>query len=257
MVSMGDSAHANRPKGDSTGGLLTLLSGPECLTGQVTKMSLIAWRTWKLRRKAISSNDSEVQAILEAEDQNFRARLIWTELNGACGRRDRLPARQDLVNIVEKQVARMRGVLCTDSRGGFDAVELNESPLLGLSNMRAALQAFQLRETLSRCRCQLRWLPSDYDLADALTKKRQDCRVGLTKFLQSFVWSIKFDPTFTAAKKGKKQGKSAIDAIDQHLGSPDASSMSFGGDATSEAFVDDADAFYMWAFQARQLGRPF
>ena len=220
-------------------------------------MSLLGWRTWKPRRKAISSNDSEVQAILEAEDHNFRARLIWTELNGAGGQRAQLPPRQDLVSILEDQVAQVQGVLCTDSRGGFDAVELSESPLriLGLSNMRAALQAFQLRDTLGRCRCQLRWLPSDYDLADALTRKRQDCRVGLAKFLQTTVWSIKFDPTFTAAKKGKRQGKSAVETIDKFMGSPTASSMSFGGDATSEAYFDDADAFYMWAFQARQLGR--
>ena len=117
MVSMGDSAHANRPKGDSTGGLLTLLAGPECLFVQVFSMSLLGWRTWKLRRKAISSDstDSEVQAILEAEDHNFRARLIWTELNGAGGQRVQLPPRQDLVSILENQVAQIQGVLCTDS----------------------------------------------------------------------------------------------------------------------------------------------
>ena len=77
------------------------------------------------------------------------------------------------------------------------------------------------------------------------------------KFFQTSVWSIKFDPTFTAAKKGKRQGKSAVETIDKFTGSPTASSMSFGGDATSEAFLDDANALLMWAFQARQLGRPF
>ena len=44
----------------------------------------------------------------------------------------------------------VKGILCTDSRGGYDAVERNESPWLGLSNMRAALQAFQLRDNLRR-----------------------------------------------------------------------------------------------------------
>ena len=46
----------------------------------------------------------------------------------------------------------------TDSKGGFDAVEVNESPLLGLSNMRAALQAFHLRDNLTRVAYELRWL---------------------------------------------------------------------------------------------------
>ena len=32
----------------------------------------------------------------------------------------------------------IKGIICTDSRGGYDAVEVNESPLLGLSNLRSA-----------------------------------------------------------------------------------------------------------------------
>ena len=214
FVSMGDQAHNNRPKGDSTGGMLTLVSGPGCSSGRISPMSLIAWRTWKLRRKAIGSNDAEVQSILEAEDQNFRVRMLWAELHGAG------TARQLRDNLVEKQeelARRVKGILCTDSRGGYDAVELNESPLLGLSNMRAALQAFALRENLSRVGCELRWVASDYDLADALTKKKQDARCGLQKFLTSWLWAISFDPTFTSAKKSKRQGRSAVGRIDDHL----------------------------------------
>lgn len=65
----------------------------------------------------------------------------------------------------ENQALKVKGVICIDSRGGYDAVEMNESPLLGLTNMRAALQAFQLRENLRRCGRELRWLASDCDRA--------------------------------------------------------------------------------------------
>ena len=232
FVSMGDQAHNNRPKGDSTGGLLTMVAGPECKDGKVCKMVLISWRTWKLKRKAIGSNDAEVQAILEAEDQNFRVRLVWTELNGAGRGRD---LRTDLVEDTEKQVCMLKGILCTDSRGGYDAVEINESPLLGLSNMRSALQAFKLRENLQRSNCELRWLASDYDLADALTKKRAECRLGLVKYLQTWLWSIAFDPSFTSAKKSKRAGSSAVGRVDNFLkgssqpwNTTDAFDLSFG-----------------------------
>eukprot|EP00434_Breviolum_minutum_P038697 symbB.v1.2.034335.t1/scaffold4414.1/size41512/3 len=57
FISMGDQAHANRPKGD-LGGMLTLASGPEAITGKVTPMVLLSWRSWKLKRKAIGSNDA-------------------------------------------------------------------------------------------------------------------------------------------------------------------------------------------------------
>ena len=216
FISMGDQAHANRPKGDSTGGMLTLASGPEAVTGKVTPMVLLSWRSWKLKRKAIGSNDAEVQSILEAEDQNFRVRMLWSELHGAgCLRSDR---RVDLVETAENQAGLLRGILCTDSRGGYDAVELNESPLLGLSNMRAALQAFQLRDNLKRVGCELRWLASDYDLADGFTKKRAESRDGLVKYLRTRLWSIAFDPNFIAAKKNRKAGKTAIQKVDDAIG---------------------------------------
>ena len=188
FVSMGDQSHLNRPQGDSTGGLLTLATSPLALKGQVVPMVLISWRTWKLRRKAVGSNDAEVQSILEAEDQNFRVRL--RELHGVGSRR--AERRVDLVQAAEEQASLLPGVLCTDSRGGYDAIEVNESPLLGLSNMRAALQAFQLRDNLRRVGCELRWLASDYDLADGFTKKRADSRLGLDKFLRTWLWSIAY-----------------------------------------------------------------
>ena len=220
VISMGDQAHGNRPQGGSTGGMVTLLSGPSSLSGQVCVMTLISWRTWKLKRRAIGSNDAEVQSILEAEDANFRTRLLWSELHGAGGLEAERSRRLDLVEDTEKQVLRVQGVLCTDSKGGFDAVEVNESPLLGLSNMRAALQAFQLRENLQRAGCLLRWLASDYDLADALTKKKADSRTGLVQFLRTGYWSIKYDPSFTSAKRNKQRGHTAIDVISRQLQSP-------------------------------------
>ena len=157
-----------------------------------------------------------MQSILEAEDQNFRVRMLWSELHGAgCLRSDR---RVDLVETAENQAGLLRGILCTDSRGGYDAVELNESPLLGLSNMRAALQAFQLRDNLKRVGCELRWLASDYDLADGFTKKRAESRDGLVKYLRTRHWSIAFDPNFIAAKKNRKAGKTAIQKVDDAIG---------------------------------------
>ena len=87
---------------------------------------MISWRAWKLKRKSISSNDAEVQSLLEAENANFRARLLWSELLGAGGADHDRPLRKDSVEVTEKQVLAAKGVLCTDSKGGYDAVELFE-----------------------------------------------------------------------------------------------------------------------------------
>ena len=98
------------------------------------------------------------------------------------------------------------GILCADSHGY--EVEVNEGPLLGLSNMRSALQAFQGKpgtRSLST------------SLVDALTKKQADFPAGLIKFLHTNLWSIAFDPTFTSARKNKQKGHAALGQVDDHL----------------------------------------
>ena len=62
-------------------------------------------------------------------------------------------------------------------------MQVNESSMLGLSNTRSALQAMQLRDML-RTGSLLRWVASDYDRGDSLTRKRAGCRHGLSKFIE-------------------------------------------------------------------------
>ena len=214
FVTMGDSAHSNRPDGESTGGLLTLAAGPDVIKGGVVPMSIIGWKSWKLKRRAISSNDAEVQALVEAEDANFRVRLLWAELHGTG---TQATGRIALDDNAEDTVKQTPGIVCTDSRGGYDAVQLHESPLLGLSNMRAALQAFQVKQSLQRSGTTLRWLASDYNAADSLTKKAPSCRDGLWKLLKTGMWCVAYDPTFQAAKKAAKQGDTALRRVQRHI----------------------------------------
>jgi len=178
-------------------GIITLLSGPKALKGEVCPLSLLPWRTWKLRRKALGSNDPEVQAVLDVKIGFFAHTPPWCEINGAGLAR---PRDANKVEFAEEMAKLVEGILCTDSKGGFDNVLYNESPLLGLSNSRSALQALQLREYLQRAGSKLPWVASDYDLGDSLTKKRADCRVGLQKFLKAWLWAVRYDPTRTREK---------------------------------------------------------
>ena len=58
---------------------------------------------------------------------------------------------------------------------------------------------------------------SDYDLGDSMTKKRADSREGLMKFLRCWHWCIAFDPSFTAAKRNKRAGWTAVQKVDDAL----------------------------------------
>jgi hypothetical protein len=205
IITLGDQAHNNRPKGGSTGGLLTLMGGPAHSAGQPGPLVLLGWKTWKLQRVAIGTTDGEVQAMVESEDQNFRARLIWAELNGATCERG-----SDFLKAGEAAVKVVPGIVGTDSKGGYDAVTREEGPNLGFSNARAAIQGHQLKESVKRSGTKLIWLSGEWNISDALTKKSAEARAGFEQFLRTGVWMLKFDPSLVvSARKAKSRGISA------------------------------------------------
>ena len=71
-----------------------------------------------------------------------------------------------------------------------------------------------------------------------MTKKRQDSRVSLIKYLKTMRWCIAFDPHFVAAKKNRKLGKSAVQKIDDSFKTPD----SLGDDSSVLAIQVIAEA---------------
>ena len=208
VVTLGDQAHNNRPKGGSTGGLITLVGGPGHANGDPGPLVLLGWKTWRLQRVAIGSTDAEVQAMVESEDANFKTRLIWAEINSATHDRG-----ANYLDTAERAAAMVPGILGTDSKGGYDAITRHEGPDLGLSNARAAIQGHQLKEGIKRVKTRLIWVASDWNLSDALTKKASECRRSFEQFLRTGVWMLKFDPSFIiSAKKARVQG---LDAVSQ------------------------------------------
>ena len=104
-----------------------------------------------------------------------------------------------------------KGIIATDSKGGYDSVTKSEGPMLGLSNAGSALQAYQLREQLAESFCRLIWISGAWYLSDAPTKKARVAREGLIQFFKQNVWKLKFDPTFLQSEtKARQLGKAAV-----------------------------------------------
>jgi len=96
---------------------------------------------------------------------------------------------------------------------------LQEGPCLGLLNVRAAIQAFQLKQSFNRVKTLVIWLVGDWLLADALTKKSQESRRSLLQILSSVIWMPKYSPDFTvSAKKPKSKGLDAVSQIQSITG---------------------------------------
>ena len=205
VVTLADQAHGNRPEGGFTGDLMTFLGGPQHRRGEVGKLNLVAWRTWRLRRKAVSTNDGEIQSMLEGEDANYRTRYLWCQLNGCCAITE-----GDMLSNANRMVRFLPGIIGTDSKGGYDAINKSEAPLLGLSNIRSAIQGFQLREQLGESGGKLIWLSGDWNLSDALTKKSAEARRGLVQYFKNWLWKLSFDPSFIQSEKKAKRLKQSV-----------------------------------------------
>ena len=223
VVGLGDQAHNNRPKGGSTGGMLVFLSNQDALKGVPCPLVLVAWRSWKLKRVAIGTNDAEMQALVETEDVVYRTRLLWAGMHGTS----LLYGGRNLLEATDQEVQHVVGVLGTDSKGGWDSVMVNESPLLGLSNTRAAIQAHQLKQALRLCGTHLLWLAGDWNLSDSLTKKKPESRDSMLFYLKHRLWQLRFEPQFIeSARKIKKSKGTPVQQMSQVK-----NSESFGVDA--------------------------
>ena len=95
-------------------------------------------------------------------------------------------------------------------------LEGGEGPMLGLSNTRSTLQAHQLREQLQESLCQLIWISGDWNLSDSLTKKPKAACEGLSQFLRSCVWRLRFDPHYSTSENWENPPAQRI----EHTGTP-------------------------------------
>ena len=89
------------------------------LDGEPVPLSPVGWRSWKLDRKALSSNHAEVQACNTSESLLFRLRVCWAALNLALGTKIQ---ETDLKTRRYQLVRSCYGVLISDSKGVYDAV---------------------------------------------------------------------------------------------------------------------------------------
>ena len=122
-------------------------------------------------------------------------RLLWHELD------------KGLVDLRKagEQIAATPAALLIDAKGVFDSVSRSESAALPMSDKRSAVEGLALKESIARTRTRLRWIHSEINVADGLTKfDHRACQL-VRQFLSASTWRVKHDPTFTSAKKVKAQ----------------------------------------------------
>ena len=197
-----DGAVANRKDLSSTGGHVVAATSPAMLHGEPAPLTLVAWRSHKLQRIARSSLSAEIQAFSEGEEELMYVRLCWAEL---CG--------YDVdTKDISEQMKAVPGTMVTDAKSLYDVVRkgsLNTAGL-GLRDKYSTLEMLSVLERLERGSTLTRWVNSEAQLADALTKPQVSS--SLHKVLQEHMWTLVYDERFVSAKKCRKlQQSSPID----------------------------------------------
>ena len=92
-----------------------------------------------------------------------------------------------------------------DSRGLYDAVTLSETAFCGMSSAKTGTEAMAIQAgTRPQHRCYATWVPSDVNLADALTKVAPEAMKVMQLYLEKRAWCVRFSQEFVSARKAQK-----------------------------------------------------
>ena len=87
----------------------------------------------------------------------------------------------------------------TDCKSLYDALEKNESLGLGLSEKRTAIEVTATRQQMQATGIETRWVNSDRQLADVLTKPTAS-PVSIQRLQKTGRWKTVWDANYTSAE---------------------------------------------------------
>ena len=94
-----------------------------------------------------------------------------------------------------------KSVLVGDARNIYDGIVKVETSGLRMADRRTAIELLAIRERLQQACVELRWIESDCDMADGLTKPWK--HEPLSRALKRREICIVYDPQFQSSRKKK------------------------------------------------------
>ena len=188
-----DASVQNRVDGKSTRGIVIGVTSKQLLHGMMCKVSTVSWSSTKIGRQCRSPGAAECLAAI------YAVRLQFFEM---CGNEVR-------VRHTESQVAQVPAVLVTDSTNVHDRLHAEVYVPKGPEH-RVALEMIGLKEALVNTKLPIRWVNSDAQLANSLTKDTEMHQLQRFYHLGQ-CWKIVEDPRMMSAKNRKKQGLDPLD----------------------------------------------
>ncbi len=172
-----------------------LLLGPEAFFDEEKVVHLIDWSSSKIHRKVRSTLAAEAASASRAYDRAVYARAMIAEIE-----HERLKEWKDMVRSVPCS-------MCTDCKSLYDlCLKVGSMP----DERRVALDLLDVREGMEELKDQIRWIPTQHMLADALTKTMPPDL--FLKFMKDNKYAFKFAPEICAAKERAKERRRELKA---------------------------------------------
>jgi hypothetical protein len=125
-----------------------------------TNITLAAWKSYRLKRKAVSTLSAETQSLLQGVGAVSWHRFMLLEA---------LHGHFDLTNW-ERELAKLPFIALIDSKSVFDAVRKCSNPASQVEDKRTAIDIAVIKQDLSLSHGSVRWIDTRAMLADPLTK---------------------------------------------------------------------------------------
>jgi len=202
LVTFHDAGQGSRPDGSSQGGFIIIAADKAILDGKEQPVTILDYRSFRLKRVARSSLSAEVQAFAEALDATEFSKLFLAETLSPVG--------LDLRKADDQIKSICPNCLVTDCKSLYDAVVKSTSCGLNLSEKRTSIEVLACRERMQTLEIPLKWVNSDRQIADGLTKITASWK--LQKFQQNPTVRLIYDPEFVAAKKIKAVNRQDVDS---------------------------------------------
>ena len=194
LVAWVDAGSQNRADGSSTQGILIGASEKNLLSGACAPVVMIAWHSQKIDRICRSPGAAEAAAAVNGEDCLYYSRFQLSEmLNNPIDVRKH----DEVVNMIP-------GALVSDSRNVYDKLQ-TEVLLIRGAEKRTDISLLSLKEAQERNLVDVRWVHSEAQLANGLTKGGEFKQLSLFYDMQCR-WRVVEDPDRNSARKRKALG---------------------------------------------------
>ncbi|CAE7028497.1 RE1 [Symbiodinium sp. CCMP2592] len=193
-----DAANKNRRNEGSTQGIFIGAASRALLQGEVCTVSPMSWHSTKIDRVCRSPGASETQAAVNGEDSLFYMRYQWAEMRGQG---------VDLQNP-SNTAAQVGGTIITDSRNVYDKLHNTVLTIQG-AEKKSNLELLSVKESQMNTGLGVRWVHSEAQLANALTKK--GAKELELYYKMDFRWRIVEDPSMKSARRRRMDGLTPLE----------------------------------------------